>query len=259
MSPREETGKARAGGAAPPVAAARAKRPPDRARRVRLDQDTILIAAERILAQEGLDALTMRRVGTELQADPTAIYRYFRSKDELLVELADRAFGRVPLADRELGWREGLRNLGRHVREVYQVHPDFAAVLVRQADETPNLERLTEETLRLFREAGLSLEQAGLMYAVFVNVVAGTGLFYAVIGPEALSEPVRAGSRRTYASLPPDEFPESIAAAAHLFPDPGAVYELSIELLIDAVEAMSRRAVSENGADGRSKDDGRGT
>ena len=35
----------------------------------------------------------------QLGADPTAIYRHFRDKDELVVELADRAFGSLPVPD----------------------------------------------------------------------------------------------------------------------------------------------------------------
>jgi AcrR family transcriptional regulator len=212
---------------------------PKGARGVRLDRDTILVVAETILEQEGLDALTMRRVGAELGADPTALYRHFRNKEELVLELADRAFGRVPRVDTKLHWRDGLRQLAKHIRTIYEVHPDFAAVLVRQPDETPNLERLSEETLRLLAAAGLPPEEAAHVYAVLVNYVAGTGLFHAVVG-EGFSAERRATSRRAYAALSPERFQYGVEAAPHLFPDPVYAFELGFEILLDAIEARAR-------------------
>jgi AcrR family transcriptional regulator len=56
----------------------------------RLDPELFLDAAERVVRAEGLGALTMRRIGVELGADPTAVYRHFASKDALLTALAGR-------------------------------------------------------------------------------------------------------------------------------------------------------------------------
>ena len=206
----------------------------------RLDRDAILSAAEQILNSDGLDAMTMRRVGADLGVDPTAIYRHFRNKEELVIELADRAFGRVRLPEPGTDWRDGLRQLGREVRAIYSVHADFAAVLVRQADETPNLERLTECNLRLLAEAGLDPEQAARMQAAVVAIVAGSGLFFATIGEEAMSEPVRAHARRMYGALPPEQFPYSVAAAQHLFPDPDDITDLGTEIVIQAIERLAQ-------------------
>jgi len=57
---------------------------------VRLDRERILDAVERIVTTEGLPTLTMRRIGTELGVDPTAVYRHFRNKEALLDALAER-------------------------------------------------------------------------------------------------------------------------------------------------------------------------
>ena len=83
-------------------------------RRGRLDRERILDAAQAIAERDGVPRLTMRRIGAELGADPTAVYRHFRSKDELLVELADRLFGSAPELDPSLGWREMFKIELRH-------------------------------------------------------------------------------------------------------------------------------------------------
>ena len=66
-----------------------ARRPrPARTPRGSLSRDKVLAAALE-LARGGLDAVSMRALGARLGADPTAVYRYFRTKDELLDAMAD--------------------------------------------------------------------------------------------------------------------------------------------------------------------------
>src|SRR5918994_530988 len=102
--------------------------------RVRLDRDRILDAAEAIASNEGVGKLTMRRLGAELGADPTALYRHFRDKKELLVELADRLFGRSLELDPSLPWRERFHLHLRHGLNRYRSHPDLAVLPPQQAE-----------------------------------------------------------------------------------------------------------------------------
>src|SRR3954452_9449146 len=106
--------------------------------RLPLDQERILSAAEAIVAGEGVGKLTMRRIGAELGADPTAVYRHFRNKDELLKQLADRMFGTLPEVDPALDWRDQLKVDLRHGLDRYRTHPDLAALLAKQPVDTPN-------------------------------------------------------------------------------------------------------------------------
>src|ERR1700750_2879184 len=107
------------------------------ARAVRLDREVIVRAAQRVLEEDGLAGLTLRRIGSELGADPTAIYRHFRDKDDLVVELADRAFARIPAPAPALPWQERLRGLLRSGLELYRANPDFAIQLAKQPEDTP--------------------------------------------------------------------------------------------------------------------------
>lgn len=58
-------------------------------RRVSLSRELILEAAFRIVDADGGNDVTMSRLGAELGADPSAVYRHFRNKDELLLAMAD--------------------------------------------------------------------------------------------------------------------------------------------------------------------------
>jgi AcrR family transcriptional regulator len=214
---------------------------------VRLDRETILAAAQRIVSTEGLAKLTMRRIGAELGADPTAVYRHFRSKDELLDRLAERIFSTEPPIEPSQSWQDQLRAHARHAFERYRAHPDLGLLLARQSDLMEPLVRLREQTMAALVEgAGLSLAEAACFDHLFENHVVGCGLFFAVI--EHYADPrVRdvAAIRRAYALLPADEFPFSVAAAPYLFGDPDAQFDRTTELLIEAIERCARPASDE--------------
>jgi AcrR family transcriptional regulator len=214
-------------------------------RPARLDQETILAAAETIVSAEGVAALTMRRIGRELGHDPTAVYRHFRSKDELLQALAQRLFDIGPPIDDDRDWREQLREQMRYGLSRYRVHPDLATLLAAQADESPALLRINDGCLRLLRRAGLKIEDAAAMMHVIENHVVGTGLYYSLI--ESGREPRltdAAALRRAYALLPADELPDVVAAAPHLFPDLDEIFDRGTDLILDAVERLAQEAAS---------------
>jgi AcrR family transcriptional regulator len=210
-------------------------------RPVRLDREGILDAAFAVAEDAGHRGLTMRRVGAELGADPTAVYRHFRNKDELITAMADRLFGEVIDNYPEGRWRDGLRNGMLMGRRVYRTHPGFAEALAATPDDTPNLERLAERVLGRLRQAGLTDADVVLFYHLIVNYVAGTGVFEAV-ADEAGEESWQDRTRRAYAALPPERFPNCVALAPHMYPDPDLVFEAGAELLLDAVEARAGRA-----------------
>jgi AcrR family transcriptional regulator len=210
-------------------------------RAVRLDREGIIDAAFAVADEAGHRGLTMRRVGAELGADPTAVYRYFRNKDELITAMADRVFGEVMASYPDGPWREGLRAGMLMGRGVYQRHPGFAEALAVTPDDTPNLELIAERVLGLLRGAGLSDADAVLFYHLIVNYVAGTGVFEAA-ADDAGHEGWQDRTRRVYAALPPDRFPNCVALAPHMYPDPDLVFETGVELLLDAIEARAGRA-----------------
>ena len=211
-------------------------------RRVRLDRDAIVDAAQRILDQDGLEGLTMRRIGAELGVDPAAVYRHFRNKDELVVALADRAFLSIPAPDPSLPWQERLRGLLCSALDLYRNSPDFAIALSHQPDETPGLERVAELTLGILAEAGLDTRDRAYAYQLLTNHAVGSGLYMSQLtldhwGPETIP-----ATRRVYAALPPDRYPSCVASADHLWPDLDEVYDLGIDMLIAGIERLARSA-----------------
>jgi TetR/AcrR family tetracycline transcriptional repressor len=208
--------------------------------RLPLDRERILSAAEAIVAGEGLAKLTMRRIGAELGADPTAVYRHFRNKDELLKQLANRMFGTLPPIDPDLDWRDQLKVDLRHAVNRYRTHPDLAALLAKQPVDTPNLQAIAEHLLAMLAERGVAPRDAGLVFQLIETHVVGTGLYYGLIehahDPRVVDP---AAMQRLYALLPSDRYPQCVAMAPHLFPDLDEAFDFGTDLIIDAIERLA--------------------
>jgi AcrR family transcriptional regulator len=205
----------------------------------RLDGDKIVAAALAVADREGLAGTTMRLVGAELGADPTAVYRHFASKDDLVAAMADRLFGEVTLAPLPDHWRPRLGHVLRAARAVYSAHPAIIEVLANQPEESDSIVAINEIVIGCLLDAGLDDTDVGLFHQVLVSFVIGTGLHEASWGSS--SADARAASRRAYAALDPRHFPRAASAASLLFPPEDDVFDFAIELLLDAIEAASRR------------------
>src|SRR5512146_2273144 len=81
-------------------------------------------AAERLFAEKGPDAVTMRQLAAELGVSPMTPYRYFRDKEDILAAVRTNGFNRFAEA------LEQARALGRSARgrgaAVGEAYIDFA-------------------------------------------------------------------------------------------------------------------------------------
>jgi len=97
--------------------------PPD-GDRVALSRARILDAALQIVDAEGLEALSMRRLGAALGVEAMSLYHHFASKEEVLHGLVVAVLGRVPLPEAvPLDWREAVRDGFIAFRQVMLAHP----------------------------------------------------------------------------------------------------------------------------------------
>lgn len=72
---------------------------------------------------EGLDAVSIRRIAGELQARPMTLYSHIGSKDDLLELMHDAAVEETLVGDVPADWREALRLLARYNRTAALRHP----------------------------------------------------------------------------------------------------------------------------------------
>ncbi|HTP23805.1 MAG TPA: TetR/AcrR family transcriptional regulator C-terminal domain-containing protein [Solirubrobacteraceae bacterium] len=100
-------------------------RPEPGARRARLTREDIARAALQIADADGIDALSMRRVASELGVGTMSLYYYVQTKAELLDLMHDEMIGEVVVPDGELpdDWRGALETIARRALEATRRHP----------------------------------------------------------------------------------------------------------------------------------------
>ncbi|MFI6598809.1 TetR/AcrR family transcriptional regulator [Nonomuraea sp. NPDC050536] len=153
---------------------------PPRARREQpaLSQRQIVAEAIQLLDEEGVEALSMRKLGTRLNAGATSLYTHVANKDELIELVVDEVFGEVSVpaaADGPDGWREAAAAFAASLRATILRHPWVASVIgaVGLIYFGPNMARLSEEILALFESAGFTLKLADHAMSVLVAFVLG--------------------------------------------------------------------------------------
>ncbi|MGO4750639.1 TetR/AcrR family transcriptional regulator, partial [Streptomyces sp. 2MCAF27] len=113
-------------------------------------------AAVAIADTEGLDAVTMRRLATDLGVAPMAAYRYVSGKGELLELMVDHVYGEMSPPEGAKDWRQAMRTLSRRTRSVLLQHPWVARAAVFTL--TPNQVAVVESALASLDELNLDVD-----------------------------------------------------------------------------------------------------
>ncbi|SBT47403.1 TetR/AcrR family transcriptional regulator [Micromonospora auratinigra] len=118
--------------------------------------DDVVTAAIGLADAEGLDAVTMRRVGQALGVAPMTLYSYVPGKAELLDLMVDALYAGMPRPDRSgQPWRRRVSAVARDNRDLYTAHPWAAEVATGRPPLGPGLMAKYEYELRAFDDTGL--------------------------------------------------------------------------------------------------------
>jgi AcrR family transcriptional regulator len=139
--------------------------------------ERICQAALAILDREGLRELTMRRLADELGTGPASLYRHIASREELLVELADRLIGELPAPDDSLGWRDTVEQLAHELRRILLAHGGVVLLITNGPLLGPNSMRLREMFWRVMDRDGCEPQFAVQTYFTIIHFVVCSALF----------------------------------------------------------------------------------
>ncbi|WP_431676804.1 TetR/AcrR family transcriptional regulator [Kitasatospora sp. KL5] len=203
-----------------------------------LSEQLIVRTALRMLHEHGSSGLTARRLGLALGADPSTLYRYFRSMDDLTLAIGDELIGRA-LADWQARgrWQDDLRELGLRIHRSYLDHPQAAVLTASRVTGRAREIAADETVLGILRTAGFADPAAVRIYHAFVD----QALAFAALDAASLALPAeaRAADERmwesTYARLSPETHPH-IAATAGLLAARmnNSAYPAALDMLLDS-------------------------
>src|SRR3954469_19303024 len=115
-----------------------------------LTREAVVERALRVADAEGLEAVTIRRLGQELGVTPMALYWHVKNKEELLDAMGDRLFAdlHVDLPD-DAPWDSQLRAVVQGLVNVLRVHPTCVDLAFRRIFATPEGRAVAERTFRV--------------------------------------------------------------------------------------------------------------
>jgi AcrR family transcriptional regulator len=191
-----------------------------------------LEAALRIIDEEGLDALSVRRLADELNVNAASLYHHFSNKDEILAGAAKLALEDVRTPEtRDEDWRIWIARNGERLRSALVTHPDLIPIMMRR-------ELLGIGVAELDATAGL-LEEEGVPLGAIAPILE-YGEVLAIVC--ALAETENESGR----PIPAAEYPHLRKAAQKRQTSIDRVfaqaYAAGVEAIIDEVDAASDRS-----------------
>ena len=127
-------------------------------RRSPLTRERVLKAAVRLADRQGLEAVSMRRLGTELGIEAMSLYTHVRDKDDLLDGMVELVMREIPIHRDGVDWKASLRTTIHSARHVILRHPWVPRVIETRNDPGPSGLRYYDAVMGILREAGFSLE-----------------------------------------------------------------------------------------------------
>ncbi|MDA3649653.1 TetR/AcrR family transcriptional regulator [Saccharopolyspora indica] len=124
-----------------------------RGSRPALTEERIVRTAIDLADAEGIDALSMRRIASELGSGTTSLYRHITSKDELIELMANAAFGEMEIPEPSGDWLAELAALARGFRAALLRHPWLAQQAMRRQALGPDVIRRTDHMLGVVSRA----------------------------------------------------------------------------------------------------------
>lgn len=201
----------------------------------------------RVLDSEGLDALSMRRIGEELDTGAASLYWHVGSKAGLLDLIFDHVIGEqdVPDPDPER-WQQQLKGVARTMRATILRHRDIVRISVGRAALGPNALRYSERLLAILRAGGVPDGLAVSGFQLMFSIVNGFTMDETGQGGEPAADqppPEELGTmaRDYIAALPPDRFPNLVDLADHFaVSDADQRFELLLDLFVDGLATRAR-------------------
>jgi AcrR family transcriptional regulator len=208
-----------------------------------LSRDLIADTAMRLIGEHGGEALSVRRLGAALGASPTAIYRYYATMDDLLLELADRLIG-IGIEGFEPGsdWQRDLIELAHRGRRAYLDHPRLALLVASRVTGRANEARVIELILSILYRAGFDGDLAVRHYRTYGDMMlafaAADSGFLAL--PEELRNADRARWAANHANVDPKTHPHMSRLTAQLIANADLEsFESAVELYVAALAASA--------------------
>lgn len=212
-------------------------------RRTPLSRDRILDAAVALADAEGIEALSMRRIGHALGVEAMSLYNHVANKEDILNGILDVIIGEIDMAETGPEWKTIIRARAVSAREVLVRHPWAPSVIQSRTTITYATMKYFEATLAVLFEAGFSEDLTHhAIHALGSRVLGFTQELFdmANTDPEAEKEMME--------RLTPEDFPNATRMLAKISHDKDTVvgngcddkveFEFGLDLVLEGLDRL---------------------
>ena len=204
-----------------------------------LSRDRVLRAALGLADADGIDQLTMRKLGQSVGVEAMSLYNHVKNKDDLLDGLIDLVFAEVPLPPADGTWKEPMRKRGVDVRSALGRHRWAIGLMESRTSPGPQTLRHHDAVLGCLYAAGFSMQLAAHAYAALDSYIYGFALQERGL-PMKGPEQTASLAEEMLAQFPADLFPHLAAFIAEHILTPGYdfadEFEFGLCLILDGLE-----------------------
>jgi AcrR family transcriptional regulator len=143
-------------------------------RRKPLSAERIVEAAIELIDREGIEALSMRHLGSALGVEAMSLYRHFQAKAALLEAVVARLLAELLLpVPGTVSWQESFRALARDYRQLLLRHPNAIPLLATLQLSNPGALGAAGAVMALLRDAGFDARTSFHVLATAESYVIG--------------------------------------------------------------------------------------
>ncbi|HSL11782.1 MAG TPA: TetR/AcrR family transcriptional regulator C-terminal domain-containing protein [Actinomycetota bacterium] len=207
-----------------------------------LTRDQVVDAALRLMDDEGLDAVSMRRVAREVGVEAMSLYNHVRDKEDLLDGVVERIMAgfRFPDGGAVTDPVTYGRTIALEWRALLKAHPNVIALFAHQHKPMRSLGSLRpmEVALQTLRDMGLSVEDSLRAFQVIGGYIMG----YVMMETGQMFTPGDDDAGVFALELPADELPCIAATIPYMADcDVDAQFEFGLDLMLDGLAARAAR------------------
>lgn len=125
-----------------------------------LTRDRIIDAAVVYADANGIEHLSMRKLGASLDVEAMSLYNHVANKDDIYDGMIDYVFSSIPLPEPDGDWQDEVRRIGVAGMDAFTTHPWTVALLMARGNFGPAALRFTDRVIATLNSAGFSDEDA---------------------------------------------------------------------------------------------------
>jgi AcrR family transcriptional regulator len=210
-------------------------------RRAPLTRERVLRAAVDLADRNGIETLTMRRLGQELGVEAMSLYNHVANKDDILDGIVDLVFGEIAVPSDLVDWKTAMRQRAISARVVLMRHPWATSLMQSRTNPGRATLHHHDSVVGSLRKAGFSIDMAAHAFSVMDGYIYGFALQQLNL-PSHTPEESAALAENILRELPADTYPHLAEMIVEHALKPGYDYaqefEFGLDLILNGLESI---------------------